>query len=318
MPLSLTVIVRPRRRRSTSPSIATSRRHAGATELERVGDQVLHQLAHLQGVAADRGQRADVRSAAPEPLDLVLEVVEDLARRPARRSTASNGRPCVATRENFSRSSISRLHPLGGRVGPPQIVVALARESCSASVTDSCSVNVRTLRSGSWRSWEAIEANCSSSALDRASSAARRSSCRVARLERVVGELEARVGLGAAPRPARSTRRPSSSDASATSAKATKMIHGTHLRSPRRSRTAGHRAPRARSARSSSTGAPGRSSARSRRPRNAPAPAPARRVPKHVPDRDRRVGRRDHRVVPVDQVVVRPGDARDLAQLSDR
>ena len=51
---------------------------ARATELDRVGDQVLHQLAHLQRVGVDRGQLADVH-ARPGSLYLGLEIVEDLA-----------------------------------------------------------------------------------------------------------------------------------------------------------------------------------------------------------------------------------------------
>ena len=101
----------------------------------------------------------------------------------------------------------------------------------SASVTVSCCVKVLTFRRGSWRSCEAIEANCSSSEFDRASSAAR---CSSAELTDSSSSLttSSRSFVARTSSAERNTLRPSSSARMATIANAAKIAHGIHLRSP--------------------------------------------------------------------------------------
>src|ERR1051326_1926408 len=55
-----------------------ARRHALAVELQRVADEVLQELAHLQRIGGDRWQRADLDLAAGV-VRAELEVVRDLA-----------------------------------------------------------------------------------------------------------------------------------------------------------------------------------------------------------------------------------------------
>ena len=111
------------------------------------------------------------------------------------------------------------------------------------------SVNVRTLRSGSCRSCEAIDANCSSSALERASSRAWRPRWSLQRTlastsmavdaapsSRLASAgwtlVSARVGAVADRARAGIARRTSSSEAIATRPKAMKINHGSHFRNP--------------------------------------------------------------------------------------
>ena len=158
---------------ATVASISTSGTYSLAAELQGIRDQVLHQLPDLQLVGIDRRQRSHMDHCSGV-LDLRLEVDQDLAGDLAQ-IDRWNGCPWVVTRENLSRSSIRRCirsaaaFVARGSRGP-------VSERRSPSVTTSCSVKVRTLRSGSCRSCDAIEANWSSSSFDRASSAARRSS----------------------------------------------------------------------------------------------------------------------------------------------
>ena len=112
-------------------------------------------------------------------------------------------------------------------------------------------MNVRTLRSGSCRSCEAIEANWSSSALERASSWARRSSSALDTASALlvsarvccVLELELRSASDALASPSwslvsrtrslsRRARRASTRVMAATIPKAMKISHGSHLRRP--------------------------------------------------------------------------------------
>ena len=106
-------------------------------------------------------------------------------------------------------------------------------ERFSASVSDTRSVKVRTLRSGSCRSWEAIEANWSSSELERTSSSAWRSSSALERS--TLARAPARSAFDSVRRRLATRMRsaafiPRATSASATSAitpKAEKTIHGS-------------------------------------------------------------------------------------------
>ena len=79
-------------RPSTSAATRTTGGCVGPVELERVGDQVLQQLADLGRVGLDRGQRADLDAAAAG-LDRHLQVGDDLGRDRARDRPARTAAP---------------------------------------------------------------------------------------------------------------------------------------------------------------------------------------------------------------------------------
>ena len=111
--------------------------HALAPELDRVRDQVLEELAHLELVGD--GRRAARRSRPSRSASWIVASRSEVtsSRDLCRGRSCTNGRLWVATRENVSRSSISSLHALTGRVrASPQVVAALLGEAVRVELVD--------------------------------------------------------------------------------------------------------------------------------------------------------------------------------------
>ena len=129
------------------------RRLVDAVELQRVADQVLQQLPHLQRIGLDGGQVADLDPAAGL-LDLHFQVGDHLAG-DLGQIDDDEVLPLRGHAREREQPVDQRLHPRGGALHPLEAVDSGFVEFVAAHFICSRSPKVRIFRNGSCRSWEA-------------------------------------------------------------------------------------------------------------------------------------------------------------------
>ena len=207
---------------------AHHRRHALAAELEPVRDEVLDQLAHPQRIAVHGRQLADLDGRRRSPRSRRRGRRPPRAR-PRRGRTSSDGRGCVAMRENASRSSISACIRSGGVAHALEVVAALVGEALVLLALELLGERLHLAQ----RLLEVVRGDRGEplELLVRA----RELAARAARAP--VGDARARRSRSRAGRCVRGPRRPRAAGeprarTSGGEPNATKSIHGTHLREP--------------------------------------------------------------------------------------
>ena len=138
-------------------------------EFQAVADQVEQQLAHLHRIGFDRRQVADFHLRAAL-LDAHFQVAQHFLG--SRRQIYPNKRLGAADHPRERQQIINEPAHAGRRALHPLQVIRASAAMAPSHLVLSRSPKAWILRSGSCRSWEATKANCSSSAFERASSAA--------------------------------------------------------------------------------------------------------------------------------------------------
>ncbi len=200
-----------------------------AAELDRVGEQVLDQLAHLQRVGADRRQPADV-DGRPGALDLVLEIDEHLARYLGQ--VNGRERPAVSGDAREPQQVLDQLlHPLGGRVAPLEVIAPVVRQvlrvDLGQPLGERADLAQRLLQVVRGDRRELLELRVGARELGGAALEARICRRRARTLSNSSRAFASRTAAEA-----RTVRRASASARIATSANAAKISHGIHLCSP--------------------------------------------------------------------------------------